>query len=85
MKYAAPVKKPAAAGRRRRVSNALTAAAALFFAAALCVALLFTRARVMALDDECAAAAERIAELADERARLTIELESLRDLTSRPA
>ena len=39
--------------------------------------LLLARARLAALEAECEGLAEEIAALADERARLTIEIESL--------
>ena len=61
---------------RRLRLNPLLTLVSLALAAALCVTLLLSRARLMALEDECSGLAGRITELADENSRLTIELES---------
>ena len=75
MRYAsAAVRAPR---RPRRAARTLVAAAALLLAAALSVMLLLACARLAALEAECEGLAEEIAALADERARLTIEIESL--------
>ena len=63
--------------RPRSSAGTLLIVASLLICAALCVALLLAHSRATAAASECEELAQRITELTDENARLTIEYESM--------